>query len=51
MEIFEVAKTKVLDKDELWDSTESILWVYDAVWARYSDLKSVFPHKPNVFAN
>ncbi|KAJ3543517.1 hypothetical protein NM688_g5844 [Phlebia brevispora] len=42
IEIFEVAKTKILHKDELWDSADSILWVYDAVWARYRDLKALF---------
>lgn len=39
IEIFEVAKTKVLHKDELWDSADSILWVYDAIWQRHKDLK------------
>lgn len=37
--IVEAAKTKVLHKDELWDSADSILWVYDAIWQRHKDLK------------
>ena len=41
-ELFEKAKTTILNKDELWDSADSILWVYDAVDARYTDLKGLF---------
>ena len=39
LEIFETAKTKVLHHDELWDSADSILWVYDVLWHRHKDLK------------
>lgn len=37
-EIFRLSRTKVIHKDELWDSADTILYVMDVVANRYSDL-------------
>ena len=37
-EIFRVCRTRVIHKDELWDSSDTILYVLDAVINRYNDL-------------
>lgn len=39
IEIFETAKTTVLDQEELWDSAESILYVFDAMCGRLNELR------------
>ncbi|KAI0708178.1 hypothetical protein C8T65DRAFT_211601 [Cerioporus squamosus] len=41
-EIFRVCRTKVIHKDELWDSSDTILYVLDAVIDRYYDLLATF---------
>ena len=39
IEIFETAKTTVLNQEELWDSAESILYVFDAMCERLNELR------------
>ncbi len=38
-EIIRVCQSKVIHKDELWDSADTMLYVFDAVQDRYNDLK------------
>ncbi|CAL1709434.1 unnamed protein product [Somion occarium] len=42
LEIFRVAQYKVIHKDELWDATENLLCVFDAVVLRVTDLTNLF---------
>lgn len=39
LKIFRVAQHKLLSDDELWDSAESLLWVYDTIALRSNDLR------------
>ena len=39
IEIFETAKTTGLNQEELWDSAESILYVFDAMCDRLNELR------------
>ncbi|TFK86599.1 hypothetical protein K466DRAFT_587082 [Polyporus arcularius HHB13444] len=41
-EIFRVCRTRVIHRDELWDSADTIVYVLDAVRNRYSDLLAIF---------
>ncbi|KAI0767714.1 hypothetical protein C8Q74DRAFT_1203793 [Fomes fomentarius] len=41
-EIIRVCQSKVIHKDELWDSADTMLYVFDAVQDRYNDLKAIF---------
>ena len=38
-EIFRLCRTTVIHKDELWDSADTLLWVFDAVTDRHKDLE------------
>ncbi|PSS05479.1 hypothetical protein PHLCEN_2v3761 [Hermanssonia centrifuga] len=42
IEVFRIARTKVLHKEELLDSADSVLWVLKAVNYRYLDLSVLF---------
>ncbi|KAI0090196.1 hypothetical protein BDY19DRAFT_887919 [Irpex rosettiformis] len=42
VEVFHVAKQKILHKEELLDSADSLLWVFRAVNYRYLDLAALF---------
>ncbi|KAI0701233.1 hypothetical protein BC835DRAFT_271177 [Cytidiella melzeri] len=42
VEVFHIAKQKVLHKEELLDSADSLLWVFRAVNYRYLDLAALF---------
>ena len=44
IEILESAKTIVLNQEELWDSAESILYVYDAMFERLNELRGSHAH-------
>ncbi|KAI1785559.1 hypothetical protein LXA43DRAFT_1115141, partial [Ganoderma leucocontextum] len=49
LEIMRIAKTTVLHKDELWDSANTIEWVFHAVSDRHHDLENLFKqqnHEP-----
>ncbi|KAI0757703.1 hypothetical protein C8Q80DRAFT_1091665 [Daedaleopsis nitida] len=41
-EIFRLARTTVLHKDELWDSANTLEWVFRAVSDRHNDLENLF---------
>ncbi|RPD54176.1 hypothetical protein L227DRAFT_580748 [Lentinus tigrinus ALCF2SS1-6] len=41
-EIFRVCRTRMIHKDELWDASDTILYVLDAVINRYNDLLVTF---------
>ena len=41
LNLFELAKTRVLHDEELWDSADSITWVYEAVRVRMNDLRGM----------
>ncbi|KAF8143465.1 hypothetical protein K438DRAFT_1875998 [Mycena galopus ATCC 62051] len=34
-----------INSDELWDDMDTLVWVTDAVWARFIDLKEQFQHQ------
>ena len=38
-EIFRLCRTTVIHKDELWDSADTLLWIFDAVTDRHKDLE------------
>jgi hypothetical protein len=38
LELFHLATKVRVHEDEFWDATDSLVWVYDAVQMRYSDL-------------
>lgn len=44
LEVFHVAKRKILHKEELLDSADSLLWVLRAVNYRYLDLAGMMRH-------
>ena len=41
-EIFRLARTTVLHKDELWDSANTLEFVFQAVSVRHRDLESEY---------
>ncbi|KAI1783152.1 hypothetical protein LXA43DRAFT_1187180 [Ganoderma leucocontextum] len=41
-EIFRLCRKRVIHKDELWDSADTIHWVLDAVTERHDDLEALF---------
>ena len=41
-EIFRLCRTTVIHKDELWDSADTLLWLFDAVTDRHDDLQGTF---------
>ncbi|KAL6299183.1 hypothetical protein BKA93DRAFT_612607 [Sparassis latifolia] len=41
-EIVRLCRTKVIDRNELRDCADSLKWVFDAVQARYDELKDIF---------
>ncbi|TBU55048.1 hypothetical protein BD310DRAFT_934540 [Dichomitus squalens] len=41
-EIFRLCRTTVIHKDELWDSADTIVWVFDAITDRHNDLLASF---------
>ncbi|KAI0666566.1 hypothetical protein C8Q78DRAFT_1107669 [Trametes maxima] len=41
-EIFRICRKMVVHKDELWDSGDTIVWVFDAVDFRHNDLEALF---------
>ncbi|KAI0644525.1 hypothetical protein C8Q79DRAFT_777894 [Trametes meyenii] len=41
-EIFRLCRKMVVHKDELWDSGDTIVWVFDAVDFRHNDLEALF---------
>ncbi|RPD59323.1 hypothetical protein L226DRAFT_548402 [Lentinus tigrinus ALCF2SS1-7] len=41
-EIFRLARSTILHKDELWDSANTLEWVYHAVDDRHRDLENLF---------
>ncbi|TFK85020.1 hypothetical protein K466DRAFT_647032 [Polyporus arcularius HHB13444] len=41
-EVMRLARTKVINKDELWDAADTIEWVFQAVNFRYKDLQDIF---------
>lgn len=41
-EIFRLARNTILHKDELWDSANTLEWVYHAVDDRHHDLESAY---------
>ncbi|KAI0766852.1 hypothetical protein BD413DRAFT_141493 [Trametes elegans] len=41
-EIFRLCRKMVIHKDELWDSADTIVWVFDAVVYRHDDLEALF---------
>ena len=42
IEIFDQARTQKLDREELWDSADTILAVFTVVMDRYRDLKGAY---------
>lgn len=38
-EIFRVCRKMVVHKDELWDSADTLVWVFDAVDFRHNELE------------
>ena len=38
-EILRLCRTTVIHKDELWDSADTMVWVFDAVDFRHNDLE------------
>ena len=42
LEIFRLARSTILHKDELWDSANTLEWVYRAVDDRHRDLESAY---------
>ena len=40
-EIFRLCRNTVIHKDELWDSADTIVWVFDAINQRHDDLQGV----------
>ncbi|KAI0360925.1 hypothetical protein OH77DRAFT_1517315 [Trametes cingulata] len=41
-EIFRLCRKTVVHKDELWDSADTIVWVFDAVGRRHDELETLF---------
>ncbi|CAK5278372.1 unnamed protein product [Mycena citricolor] len=41
-EILRLCQTKVVHPDELWDAADTIVWVFDAIGARFRELESIF---------
>ncbi|KAI0373412.1 hypothetical protein BV20DRAFT_937448 [Pilatotrama ljubarskyi] len=41
-EIFRLCRKTVIHKDELWDSADTIVWVFDAVAQRHDELETLF---------
>ncbi|KAH9948257.1 hypothetical protein B0H21DRAFT_847639 [Amylocystis lapponica] len=41
-DIIRIAQKHVLHPDELWDSAESVSWVFSAIYWRYAHLRDVF---------
>ncbi|OJT10257.1 hypothetical protein TRAPUB_13211 [Trametes pubescens] len=41
-EIFRVCRKMVVHKDELWDSADTLVWVFDAVDFRHNELEVLF---------
>ncbi|KAI1785192.1 hypothetical protein LXA43DRAFT_1100597 [Ganoderma leucocontextum] len=41
-EIFRLCRKTVIHKDELWDSSDTLLWVFKAVTERHDDLAALF---------
>ncbi|KAI1783149.1 hypothetical protein LXA43DRAFT_904186 [Ganoderma leucocontextum] len=41
-EIFRRCRNTVIHKDELWDSADTIVWVFDAITQRHDDMEALF---------
>ena len=46
-EIFRICCSKDIHPDELWDSADTIVWTFDAIWLRHNDLEGRRRTPPN----